>query len=130
MLLDLNGDPGGVAAEGLALDGEWTGSTATPDAFPSGDGAPGGDFRFRINVLPGDVNGDRVVNALDMLDIRRRTYSPTRDVNGDAALNAVDLWIVRAVLPSRLPASEPAGGLVAARPASLLQIRRNWFADG
>jgi len=129
VLIELDSDADGVSAGGILLDGEWTGNAGVADAFPSGDGAAGGDFRFRVNALPGDVNGDRVVNALDMLDIRRRTYSPTRDVNGDAALNAVDLGIVRGALPSRLPVPEPGGGLFAARSVSLLQIRRRWFTE-
>ena len=44
---------------GNALDGEWDNGT---DTYNSGDGAAGGDFAFRIDILPGDVNqvGDTV----------------------------------------------------------------------
>ena len=44
-------------AAGATLDGEWTTSVST-FAAGSGDGAPGGDFVFRFNVLAGDVNRD------------------------------------------------------------------------
>ena len=116
VIIDVDGDAGGVSA-GVLLDGDWTGNAVLRDAFPSGDGAPGGDFVFRINVLPGDVNGDRAVNAIDLLELRRRlissgpshpAYSPVHDLNGDAAINAVDLALLRRSLPSRLPNSEPA----------------------
>ena len=51
VLLDLDGDAGGVNAAAALLDGDWT----TAGTFPSGDGAAGGDFKFRFNVLPGDT---------------------------------------------------------------------------
>jgi hypothetical protein len=38
-------------ANSNALDGEWPGLTA--NAFPSGNGTAGGNFQFRLNVLPG-----------------------------------------------------------------------------
>ena len=44
---------------GIALDGEWTDGVS---AF-SGDNAEGGDFAFRFNVLPGDVNQDGCADA-------------------------------------------------------------------
>jgi hypothetical protein len=33
------------------------------DTYPSGDGTAGGDFLFRINLLPGDVNRDGQARA-------------------------------------------------------------------
>ena len=47
---------------GNALDGEWTDSVSGP---ASGNGSPGGDFRFRFNVLPGDWNQSGQVQAND-----------------------------------------------------------------
>jgi len=44
-------DVHGAGAAGPLLDGDWT----TGAAFPSGNGAAGGDFKFRLNVLPGDL---------------------------------------------------------------------------
>ena len=43
-----------VDAEANALDGEWTTGVSR---FGSGDGTAGGQFAFRFNVVPGDVDG-------------------------------------------------------------------------
>jgi len=126
LLLDLDGDsPGAVHdwAGGTAepLDGEW--AAGGTDTFPSGDGTAGGDFRFRVNVLPGDVDrsGGRV-NSVDLLQVRRRQgastasapgasssrgYSVFCDVNGNGAVSPVDMALVRSRLQTRLPAGEP-----------------------
>jgi hypothetical protein len=83
----------------------------------------GGDFRFRVNVLPGDVDrsGGRV-NSVDLLQVRRRQgtsaasaagvsssrgYSVFCDVNGNGAVSPVDMALVRSRLQTRLPAGEP-----------------------
>ena len=54
---------------GVPLDGEWdnpnTWFDAESDTFPSGDGLFGSDFQFRFTILPGDANGDNVVNQAD-----------------------------------------------------------------
>jgi hypothetical protein len=58
-------------AAGNALDGEWTNpfSVTTVNAlvseFPSGDGAPGGDFNFVMTILPGDYSLNNVVDGTD-----------------------------------------------------------------
>ena len=47
MMLDLDGNAGGVSAGGVVLDGDWNnpvGITPGGDAYPSGDGSPGGNF--------------------------------------------------------------------------------------
>ena len=84
-----------VDAAGATLDGEWTTSVST-FAGGSGDGAPGGDFDFRFNVLAGDVNGDGKVTAADFNLIRSHA-SPTidtttwhYDINGDGKITAAD----------------------------------------
>ena len=51
------------------LDGEWADGA---DTYPSGNGRPGGDFSFTVNVLAGDATGDGAVNALDLADVKRR----------------------------------------------------------
>ena len=53
---------------GAALDGEFTTTTSN---FPSGDGTAGGDFNFRFNILPGDVDQNGVVTGLDGGDVRQ-----------------------------------------------------------
>ena len=78
LLLELNaaGSDPIEDALGNRLDGYWTNpattaSTATSQ-YPSGDGMPGGNFLFRFNVLPGDVNQDGYVEAVDGLLVRGR----------------------------------------------------------
>ena len=84
-----------VDTAGATLDGEWTTSVST-FAAGSGDGAPGGDFDFRFNVLAGDVNGDGKVTAADF-NLLRSHSSPTidtttwrYDINGDGKITAAD----------------------------------------
>ena len=63
--------------------GEWA---AGGDAYPSGDGTAGGDFRFAMNVLPGDINRSGVVLADDFSDVKRRFFRGTTNLgSGDAA---------------------------------------------
>lgn len=118
---------------GNLLDGDWAGAGAGPDTFPSGDGAPGGDFVFRFNVLPGDVDRNGAVNIFDTLDTRNRQgtsasspgtppqdYDAFRDPNADAAINIFDTLSVRNRQGSTLPAADPPA-LVAA-PAALTRF--------
>ena len=107
----------GNSPGGLGLDGEWTAG----GTFPSGDGAAGGDFRFRVNALPGDAGRDGQVNATDVAEIKRRltrrpndgvtdplrAYTVFSDITGDGVINANDLAQVKARLTHRLPAAEP-----------------------
>jgi choice-of-anchor C domain-containing protein len=125
LVLDSGEDGVRAAGEGgAALDGEWNNEPgARPaQAYPSGDGAAGGDFRFRFNVLPGDVNGtDGRVTALDSAEIRKRlgrvaadhvtgpnAYSVFADLNTDGRINALDLAAVRKRLGHALPVIESA----------------------
>ena len=118
LALELNADgPDGVknVAEGVFLDGEWNNpiGATPPDSFPSGNGVPGGDFKFGVNVLAGDVNGTGAVTGRDLWELRRRMlitrpppglYNIFFDLNGDGVINATDLaWVRRQQLQS-LPA--------------------------
>jgi hypothetical protein len=120
VLLDLDGDAAnGVRAAGAGgqlLDGEWT----TGGTYPSGNGTAGGDFRFRINVLPGDITRDAKVNALDLGDAKRRlnraagdgatgggAFSAFTDVDASGRINALDLGAVKVRLNQVLPAAQP-----------------------
>jgi len=119
VILNLDGDAGGVSdAAGLLLDGEWSDGA---QYFPSGNGLTGGDFRFQLNVLPGDVNrSGGAVDAGDLSQVRlRQLTSPTKpgtppdrsytifhDVNGSANINALDLGAVRANQLKAPPAGE------------------------
>jgi hypothetical protein len=107
------------AAGGPALDGEWTNPTPPAaggaDLFPSGDGTAGGDFNFRLNVLPGDVNRNGIVQSNDALPIQASLlavpgsagYTIFKDVNGNGILQASDFLNVQSRLLNALPAGEP-----------------------
>ena len=136
LLIDVDGDAGaGVTdAAGNLLDGEGTNPVApavSGDTFPSGDGTPGGDFLFRLNVLPGDVNrsGGSVIGSDVTLVRNSQNFSPGssgysifRDVNGSASILGSDVTAVRNRQGLRLPAGEPSvpgpmiGGAVAMLP--------------
>jgi hypothetical protein len=119
VLLDLNADAGGVSSpQGGALDGEWNNAG---DTFPSGNGTAGGDFRFRFNVLPGDVTRNGTVVADDFSDVKARFFrtvtqpgpaGPTqydvfRDVDGTGSILANDFSLVKARFFNTLPGGEP-----------------------
>ena len=121
ILLDLNADgPDGVKSPaGVALDGDWInpiGSAAGGDAYPSGDGGPGGDFRFRINILPGDATRSGSVLADDYSQVKQRffanttspNYSMFHDVNGSGSILADDYSAVKSRFFQSLPGGEPA----------------------
>ena len=101
-----------------ALDGEWADGSAA-ESYPSGNGTPGGDFSFRINVLRGDATQDGAVNALDLSFIKQRlnktatnpgttgaTYSPFADLTV-GSINALDLSAAKQRLNTRLPDANP-----------------------
>lgn len=104
--------------QGAALDGDWENSEA--GAYPSGDGAAGGDFRFRINVLSGDVDTSGTVLAADFSEVKRKFFSSTtnpgsgvgaytvfHDVNGSGAILADDYSHVKRRFFDTLPGTDP-----------------------
>jgi hypothetical protein len=105
-----------VGAGGQLVDGDWT----TGGTYPSGNGSAGGDFRFRINILPGDITRDAKVNALDLAGVKRRlnraagdsvtgagAFSAFTDVDASGRINALDLGAVKQRLNQVLPAAQP-----------------------
>jgi hypothetical protein len=67
-------------------------------------------FAANFSVLPGDINGDGVVNAQDMVLARNAsqgTGDPLQigwaDLDGDGAVNLNDITAVRKRLGTRLP---------------------------
>jgi hypothetical protein len=113
-------DDGLIAdANGNGLDGEWTnpapGDAGGADSFPSGDGNPGGDFAFRLNVLPGDVNRTGNIFGNDVTLTRNAQgstpgdgiYSIFRDVNGSSTIFGNDVTLVRNRQGIELPTGEP-----------------------
>ena len=73
------------------------------------------NFLFRFNVLPGDVNQDGYVQALDGLLVRgalgsaagQGNYSIFKDVNGDGDVLSSDGLLVLGRLGTSLPAGQP-----------------------
>lgn len=65
---------------GKKLDGEWTNAAGS---YPSGNGTEGGNFVFGVWVLPGDVNGDGLVNVNDVAIVRTRFLSGAADLFAD-----------------------------------------------
>jgi hypothetical protein len=122
LLLDLDGDAGGVTgtgpSAGMALDGDWTDSAG---AYPSGNGTPGGDFRFRFNILPGDTGRDGAVLADDFSMVKKKffktasspvtgtdaDYSAFHDVDGSGGILANDFSEVKKRFFDALPAGNP-----------------------
>ena len=112
LLLALSDDVTDIA--GNALDGEWSDGTST---FPSGDGSEGGDFAFRVNVLPGDPDQSGQVRNADVIKVRLRggtapgdaDYSVFHDVDGSGQIRNADVLKTRSRGGTALPAGEPEG---------------------
>jgi hypothetical protein len=102
IVLTLDGTSATAVTDGTnKLDGEWDNPDDESDfensEFPSGDGAAGGDFVFRITVLRSDLNRD---GAVDNEDIDWFVYglgSPGPhvfehgDINGDGGVDNEDV---------------------------------------
>ena len=115
LLLELSGDVQDVAGRGL--DGNWTDGAG---AFPSGNELIESDdrFRFRLNVLSGDVTGDGVVDREDLVDlihrlgtdVSRGSFEHRFDTNADGQIDVADLREVLFRLSGKLPSGEPIPG--------------------
>jgi len=86
----------------LSLNGE-----AAPPVTGTGPNIAADPFSDNFAVLPGDVNGDGVVSASDMVVVRNDvllgTYSIWADLDGSGTVNLRDLLSVRNRLGTRLP---------------------------
>jgi len=99
-------------ADGNRLDGEWT---DTVSAFPSGNNTVGGDFRFRMNVLRGDVNFSGNVGVDDVLYVRNQQftvaggpgYNAFYDINANGEIKINDVILVRNQQFTSLPVGDP-----------------------
>jgi len=95
-------------AGGRSLDGEWADGLGT---YPSGDGTAGGDFLFRLNVLPGDVDQNGEVRSSDTIKVRRKSntasgdsdYSCYHDVDGSGVIRSSDTIKIRRSANTELP---------------------------
>ncbi len=136
-----------IAAEGIEnaagttiLDGDWVTGEST-FAAGSGDGEAGGAFNFFFNSLVGDLNGNGVINGLDISAIRSNLTSPLNtpllpdssnyrlDINGSNGLNSADLSQTRAQLTSAFGTSLASLPPVTA-PADAGVVFGQAFGDG
>jgi hypothetical protein len=75
----------------------------------SGNLLTGGDFLKSLAILPGDHNGDGVVNTQDLLGVRNEMPGfgspPTSfgDINGDGVVDINDYNVVKRKIGTRLP---------------------------
>ncbi len=74
----------------------------------NGNYLQGGNFVFHFSVLPGDFNGDGVVDSRDLVGIRNEMMglSPVDiwgDLNGDGTVDINDYNFVRRFMGSKLP---------------------------
>ena len=102
---------------GNFLDGDWENGVTMGS---SGDGVAGGTFSFAINLLPGDVNGNALVDAVDILaaqdlrfeNVTSENYDSRVDLDGSGLIDSNDLLGVRNLRFTFLPVS-----ILAAAPA-------------
>jgi hypothetical protein len=121
LILRLNADGTDpiVDGMGLRLDGEWTNPTGTAQlgtsVYPSGNGTPGGDFLFRFNVLPGDVDQSGKVILADYSAVLSRNnavagnpnYGIFYDVDGSGKIASADGSAVLSRKNQLLPIADP-----------------------
>ncbi|MFO0901335.1 MAG: Ig-like domain-containing protein, partial [Pirellulales bacterium] len=114
LLLSLNAD--GVdpirTPSGKALDGEWENGITVG---ASGNGVAGGDFHFRFNVLPGDIDRNGRTNIFDTILVRDRQFTAIGDLNysifadltGNGSVNIFDTVRTSNSQFKTLPIGEP-----------------------
>ncbi|RIK78198.1 MAG: hypothetical protein DCC68_15775 [Planctomycetota bacterium] len=119
-----------VDFQGNDLDGEWQDPLPLPGAkgsvFPSGDIFPGGDFVFRFNVVPGDVNQNGTVDLADFHAQRNRqfrsqgdtAYDVLFDTDRSGHINVADGVLLLNHRGQSLPSGEPAPSPAAAPAAA------------
>ncbi len=81
---------------GNPLDGEWLDLSRN---FSSGDGTPSGDFVFRFNVLPGDVDQNLVIDEVDIRATASQfwtrpgdeRYAPLAEIMADGVFSLLNL---------------------------------------
>jgi hypothetical protein len=96
-----------------ALDGEWANNSSTV----SGNGTAGGDFEFKFNVQPADVNNSTTVALSDQTAILTHVgqsttspgYSAKYDIDGSGTIDVGDSLAALARVLQSLPTGSPAG---------------------
>lgn len=102
-----------------SLDGDWENPTGpsdvSSDSYASGDGTAGGDFEFRFNVVPGDTDGNGIVQSVDLdpllaglgLNVGDAGYTPLADIDGSGVITSADIDQLKSSQQQSLPATEP-----------------------
>jgi hypothetical protein len=109
------------------LDGEWTNGLS---AYPSGDGAVGGDFSIRFDVVPGDANRDGRVERADFDRVREALferigttgYDVLADIDGNGKISVRD-WVLTRNELSSTPPQPMASGATASSAVTRLPRR-------
>ena len=110
---------------GTTMDGDWT---DTVSSYPSGNGVAGGDFVYRLNVLPGDLDHSGVVDSSDEQSVRAvfgsftafGNYVARNDVDGNGFIVSKDVLLTRARDGDTLPAASPAAAMTSSAPSVTL----------
>jgi len=110
-------------AAGVRLDGNWADGAG---AYPSGNGRSGGNFLFRLDVLPGNADQTGPTNVFDTIKTRNRqftvvgdaNYAALYDVNGSGQIDIFDTVKVRNHQFTTLPEGEPGQGTALAAASS------------
>jgi S-formylglutathione hydrolase FrmB len=84
---------------GFALDGEWMDGVSTT----SGNGIPGGNFTYRINVLHGDFNASNSVSLIDYAMVKRGSgrsvgddgFDYRLDMDGSSSVGLIDIALAK-----------------------------------
>jgi len=100
-------------SDGNALLGAWTDGQST---YPSGYGGGAEDFKFSLNVLPGDVNGDNSVTSTDASLVQNLIgtaagapgYVARYDIDGTGILTTTEYNAIQTLIGSTLPSGYPA----------------------
>ncbi|MBL9122988.1 MAG: pre-peptidase C-terminal domain-containing protein, partial [Planctomycetaceae bacterium] len=118
--LTLNADGASPVTDlaGNRLDGEWDNPSSVLDPassnFPSGDGEVGGNFVFKLQVLPGDANRDGAVDGADYTSWADHYLQnggwAQGDFNDDGIVDGSDYTIWADNFLVSLPAAVPDGG--------------------
>ena len=116
--LDGTSDTGVTDLAGNLLQGNCNDQEDNSGSGGADGARQGRDFCQGLAVLPGDVNTDGRVNALDIAAVKARLATNTAnqgsgrsrygaffDVNGDGRINALDVAAVKGHLNQRLPGS-------------------------
>ena len=99
--------PSAIGVDQLMLSLDGTSTTGVHTTNPSIPML--GDFKQGFAVLPGDFNGDGVVNSQDLVGVRNEILSiagavptPLGDLNGDGVVNISDYLAIRKLIGKHL----------------------------